>query len=149
MRSPALARSRRGLRRPEQEVRDFVVHVAERIDVNDESSRGHRGGRAATAAPCGARGVRRPLVDGLAAAARQELRAAGETSRRRAPDARDGLTPRELQIAELAARGLSNKEIGQRLYLSHRTVGSHLYRLYPKLGVSSGSELRDALEVTR
>ena len=77
--------------------------------------------------------------------ARQELRASGETSRRRSPDARDELTPQELQIAELAADGLSNREIGQRLYLSHRTVGSHLYRVYPKLGISSRVELRDAL----
>jgi len=77
--------------------------------------------------------------------ARQELRASGERSRRRSPDARDELTPQELQIAELAAGGLSNREIGQRLYLSHRTVGSHLYRVFPKLGVTSRNELRDAL----
>ena len=83
--------------------------------------------------------------DGLAETARQELRASGEASRRRAPDARDELSPQELQIAELAASGLSNKEIGRRLFLSHRTVGSHLYRVYPKLGVTSRTELRDAL----
>ena len=77
--------------------------------------------------------------------ARQELRASGESSRRRSADARDELTPQELQIAELAAGGLSNREIGQRLYLSHRTVGSHLYRVFPKLGVTSRGELRDAL----
>jgi DNA-binding CsgD family transcriptional regulator len=77
--------------------------------------------------------------------ARQELRAAGETSRRRAPEAWDQLTPQELQIAQLAAEGLSNREIGQQLYLSHRTVGTHLYRIFPKLGVSSRSQLRSAL----
>jgi DNA-binding NarL/FixJ family response regulator len=55
------------------------------------------------------------------------------------------LTPQELQIAQLAAEGLSNREIGERLYLSHRTVGSHLYRLFPKLGVTSRARLRDAL----
>jgi DNA-binding CsgD family transcriptional regulator len=47
------------------------------------------------------------------------------------------LSPQELQIAQLAAEGLSNRDIGQRLYLSHRTVGSHLYRIFPKLGISS------------
>ena len=77
--------------------------------------------------------------------ARHELRASGVRSRRRAPDARDELTPQELQIAQLAAEGLSNREIGQRLYLSHRTVGSHLYRVFPKLGVTSRGQLRDAL----
>jgi DNA-binding CsgD family transcriptional regulator len=62
-------------------------------------------------------------------------------SRRRDPSARDQLTAQELQIAQLAARGLSNREIGQRLYLSHRTVGTHLYRVFPKLGVSNRGEL--------
>jgi DNA-binding CsgD family transcriptional regulator len=74
--------------------------------------------------------------------ARQELRASGETSRKRTPGAWDQLSPQELQIAQMAAEGLSNREIGQRLYLSHRTVGSHLYRIFPKLGVTSRSELR-------
>ncbi|GIJ71318.1 ATP-binding protein [Virgisporangium ochraceum] len=77
--------------------------------------------------------------------ARAELRASGETSRRRMPDARDQLTPQELQIAQLAASGLTNREIGQRLYLSHRTVSSHLHRIFPKLGVTSRSALHAAL----
>ena len=77
--------------------------------------------------------------------ARRELRAAGEASRHRDPDARDQLTPHELQIAQLAAEGLTNREIGQRLYLSHRTVSSHLHRIFPKLGVTSRSELRVAV----
>ena len=47
----------------------------------------------------------------------------------------------ELQVAQLAARGLSNREIGERLYLSHRTVAAHLYRIFPKLGVGSRTEL--------
>ncbi len=77
--------------------------------------------------------------------ARQELRASGETSRRRDEAARDALSAQELQIAQMAAEGLSNREIGQKLYLSHRTVGSHLYRLFPKLGITSRVQLRDAL----
>ena len=56
-------------------------------------------------------------------------------------DAWDQLTPQELQIAQLAATGLSNREIAQQLYLSHRTVGSHLYRIFPKLGIRSRAEL--------
>jgi DNA-binding CsgD family transcriptional regulator len=77
--------------------------------------------------------------------ARHELRATGETLGSRQPDARDQLTAQELQIAELAARGLSNREIGERLFLSHRTIGSHLYRIFPKLGITSRAQLRDAL----
>jgi DNA-binding CsgD family transcriptional regulator len=78
--------------------------------------------------------------------ARAELRASGETVRRRVPDARDQLTPQELQIAQMAAGGLTNREIGQRLYLSHRTISSHLHRIFPKLGVASRSALRGALQ---
>jgi hypothetical protein len=50
-----------------------------------------------------------------------------------------------LEIAQLAAQGLTNKQIGQRLFLSHRTVATHLYQLYPKLGISSRAALSDAL----
>jgi DNA-binding CsgD family transcriptional regulator len=77
--------------------------------------------------------------------ARQQLRATGESSRPRTPQARDQLTPQELQIVQLAADGMSNREIGQRLYLSHRTVSSHLYRVFPKLGITSRAELPGAL----
>jgi DNA-binding NarL/FixJ family response regulator len=55
------------------------------------------------------------------------------------------MTPQERQIAELAAAGLTNKEIGERLFLSHRTISSHLYRVYPKLGITSRSALGAAL----
>lgn len=77
--------------------------------------------------------------------ARRELRASGERSRRRVPGAREHLTAQELQIAQLAADGLSNREIGQRLYLSHRTISTHLYRVFPKLGITSRAELHAAL----
>jgi DNA-binding CsgD family transcriptional regulator len=80
--------------------------------------------------------------------ARRELRASGERSRRPVPEARDELTAQELQIARLAAEGLSNREIGQRLYLSHRTVSTHLYRVFPKLGITSRAELSAALRRT-
>jgi DNA-binding NarL/FixJ family response regulator len=77
--------------------------------------------------------------------ARQELRSAGEGSRRQSRADWDLLTPQELQIAQLAAEGLSNKEIGQQLYLSPRTIGAHLYRIFPKLGITSRGQLRDKL----
>jgi DNA-binding NarL/FixJ family response regulator len=54
---------------------------------------------------------------------------------------RDQLTAQELQIAQLAADGLSNREIGQKLYVSPRTVSTHLYGIYPKLQISARAEL--------
>jgi DNA-binding CsgD family transcriptional regulator/tetratricopeptide (TPR) repeat protein len=78
--------------------------------------------------------------------ARQELRASGEQSRPRIPGAREQLSPQELQIAQLAADGLTNREIGQQLYLSHRTVGSHLYRIFPKLDITSRTQLASRLD---
>lgn len=56
------------------------------------------------------------------------------------------LTWQERRIADLAAGGLTNKEIGERMHLSPRTVSSHLYRLFPKLGITSRAALRDALD---
>ncbi len=77
--------------------------------------------------------------------ARDELRASGEriTEPTKAP--LHVLSPQELQVAQMAASGLSNREIGDRLFVSHRTVGAHLYRIYPKLGIASRSELTHAL----
>jgi DNA-binding CsgD family transcriptional regulator len=80
----------------------------------------------------------------LADKARQELRASGEASQRRAPEAWDQLTPQELQIARLAASGLSNRDIGQQLFISHRTVGYHLHRIFGKLQITSRSQLHTA-----
>jgi hypothetical protein len=51
----------------------------------------------------------------------------------------------EYEVAMLAAAGLTNKQIGERLFLSHRTVAAHLYQAFPKLGVTSRAVLRDAL----
>ncbi|MBQ1074036.1 AAA family ATPase [Micromonospora sp. C31] len=75
------------------------------------------------------------------ARARAELRAAGESVRAADTGAVQRLTPQEHQVVQLAARGLSNREIGAQLFLSPRTVGYHLYKAYPKLGVGSRSEL--------
>ncbi|MFJ8153432.1 helix-turn-helix transcriptional regulator [Streptomyces sp. NPDC094468] len=81
--------------------------------------------------------------------ARRELRAAGERSPAALARPDDILTAQELQIATLAAEGLSNREIGERLFLSHRTVGSYLYQVFPKLGVSSRQQLATALAKLR
>jgi DNA-binding CsgD family transcriptional regulator len=77
--------------------------------------------------------------------AEQELRAAGEVHRDRSMAAWEGLTSQELHIATLAAQGLTNREIGDRLFLSHRTVGAHLYRIFPKMNITSRVQLGPAL----
>jgi DNA-binding CsgD family transcriptional regulator len=74
-----------------------------------------------------------------------ELKAAGQGLVRQGPQS-SGLTAQEVTIAGLAARGLTNKQIGERLALSPRTVSTHLYRIFPKLGVTSRAGLRDAID---
>jgi len=73
--------------------------------------------------------------------AREELRAAGVPSRAPTPAVWSSLSAQELQVARMAAEGLSNRQIGERLYLSHHTVASHLYRIFPKLGITSRAQL--------
>ncbi|MGH3166770.1 MAG: response regulator transcription factor, partial [Trebonia sp.] len=78
---------------------------------------------------------------GWAERAREELRAAGVPSLASAPAAWNALSAQELQVARMAAEGLTNKQIGERLYMSHRTVASHLYHIFPKLGITSRVQL--------
>jgi DNA-binding CsgD family transcriptional regulator len=79
--------------------------------------------------------------------AQAELRACGvaATGVPGKPDALEELTPQQRQIVRLASDGLTDREIGDRLFLSPRTVSSHLYRSYPKLGVASRHQLRDVI----
>ncbi len=74
--------------------------------------------------------------------ARAELSASGAAVPRTAvPDLLAGMTPQELQIVQLAAQGMTNRDIAAQLFLSPRTVGYHLYKAYPKLGITSRTEL--------
>ncbi len=73
-----------------------------------------------------------------------ELKATGHGVVRQGPQS-SALTAQELTIADLAATGLTNKQIGEKLALSPRTVSTHLYRIFPKLGVTSRAGLRDAI----
>jgi DNA-binding CsgD family transcriptional regulator len=85
-------------------------------------------------------------AEGFAERAHRELVATGETLRRSNGGTRDELTAQERQIAQLAADGRTNPEIGAELFISGRTVEWHLRKVYPKLGVGSRRELRHALD---
>jgi ATP/maltotriose-dependent transcriptional regulator MalT len=84
-------------------------------------------------------------MEAFAERARRELLATGKKVRKRTSDTRDELTGQERQIAGLARDGLSNPEIGARLFLSSRTVEWHLGKVFAKLGITSRMGLRDAL----
>lgn len=73
--------------------------------------------------------------------ARTELRASGETARRREPSSVSELTPQELQVARFVARGLSNKEVAAQLFLSPRTIDAHLRNVFSKLAITSRTQL--------
>jgi DNA-binding CsgD family transcriptional regulator len=74
-----------------------------------------------------------------------ELRATGLATQRNHSYGAASLTPRESEIANLAALGLTNKQIAERLFLTHRTVSAHLYQIFPKLGISSRAALHAVL----
>ncbi len=84
-------------------------------------------------------------IEAFAERARRELQATGETARKRTVETRDELTAREAQIARLARDGLSNPEIGARLFISPRTVQYHLRKVFLKLDISSRNELEHVM----
>jgi DNA-binding CsgD family transcriptional regulator len=84
-------------------------------------------------------------IEAFAERARHELLATGETARKRTVETSSQLTPQEAQIARLARDGLSNPEIGGRLFISARTVQYHLGKVFSKLGISSRSQLERVL----
>jgi DNA-binding CsgD family transcriptional regulator len=84
-------------------------------------------------------------MEAFAERARKEILATGQQVRRRAVDTRNDLTAQEQQIAQLASTGLSNPEIGTRLFISPHTVEYHLGKVFPKLGITSRRQLAGAL----
>jgi DNA-binding CsgD family transcriptional regulator len=86
-------------------------------------------------------GFERLRAEPWAERARAELRATGETARKRDASTVDQLTPQERQISRLVAEGLTNKEIAAQLFLSPRTIDSHLRNVFSKLGVTSRTQL--------
>jgi DNA-binding NarL/FixJ family response regulator len=84
-------------------------------------------------------------MEAFAERARVELEATGEHARKRTVETRGALTPQEAQIARLARDGLSNAEIGARLFISKHTVEYHLRKVFTKLGINSRTKLARAL----
>jgi DNA-binding CsgD family transcriptional regulator len=84
-------------------------------------------------------------MEAFADRARLELEATGEYARKRTAETRPDLTPQEAQIARLARDGLSNAEIGARLFISKHTVEYHLRKVFVKLGINSRTKLSQAL----
>jgi DNA-binding CsgD family transcriptional regulator len=84
-------------------------------------------------------------AEAFAERAARELLSTGETVRKRTAETADELTAQEASIARLAADGQTNPEIGAQMFLSARTVEWHLRKVFPKLGITSRKELREAL----
>jgi DNA-binding NarL/FixJ family response regulator len=80
-------------------------------------------------------------VEAFASRVDRELLATGERARKRTVETREDLTAQELQIARLARDGLSNPEIGARLFISPRTVEYHLHKVFTKLDIRSRNAL--------
>jgi DNA-binding NarL/FixJ family response regulator len=86
-------------------------------------------------------------AEGFAERTRRELLATGETARKRTVETGSQLTAQETQVAELAREGLSNPEIGARLFISPRTVEYHLRKVFTKLGINSRMQLHRVLPI--
>jgi DNA-binding CsgD family transcriptional regulator len=84
-------------------------------------------------------------IGAFAERARRELQATGETARKRSVETAVALTAQEAQVARLAREGLSNPQIGARLFISTRTVQYHLGKVFAKLGITSRAQLDQAL----
>lgn len=84
-------------------------------------------------------------AEGFAERTRRELRATGETARKRTVETSGQLTAQEAQVARLASDGLSNPEIGAQLFISPHTVQYHLRKIFTKLGISSRTQLARVL----
>jgi DNA-binding CsgD family transcriptional regulator len=88
-------------------------------------------------------------AEAFVARAERELIATGERVRKRRIETREQLTAQEIEIARLARDGLSNAEIGARLFISQHTVAYHLRKVFTKLGVTSRNQLERALAASR
>jgi DNA-binding CsgD family transcriptional regulator/tetratricopeptide (TPR) repeat protein len=122
-----------------------LVHATALTDLGAALHREHRETEAREPLRAGLLMARRCGAVSLAQRAAGELEATGVRVPRYTPVGADALSPRERHVAELAARGMTNREIAATLYLTIKTVESHLRAAYDKLGIRSRRELQDAL----
>ena len=123
-----------------------LEHARALVDLGSTLRRGRAAARAREPLRRGYDLALRCGATRLAERAREELLATGARPRRVSLSGRDALTPSELRVVELAARGMTNREIAQALFVTEKTVETHLLHAYPKLGVGSRRELVKALE---
>jgi DNA-binding CsgD family transcriptional regulator len=116
-------------------------HARIQLLYGEQLRRRHRRTEARVQLRAALEGFERSRAEPWAERARAELRASGETARKRDPSTIDQLTPQELQIAALVAEGLSNKEVAAQLFLSPRTIDYHLRKVFAKLGITSRMQL--------
>jgi DNA-binding CsgD family transcriptional regulator len=122
-----------------------LEHARALVDLGAARRRAGRPAEAREDLRAGLDAARRCEAAALVELALEELVAAGGRPRRTAATEVDGLTPSERRVAEMAARGMSNKEIAQTLFVTVRTVETHLFNSYRKLGIRSRSQLKTAL----
>ncbi|MFJ4407194.1 AAA family ATPase [Streptomyces sp. NPDC088910] len=123
-------------------------HARVQLYLGERLRRSKAPGRAGHLLGAAAAGFERLGARPWADRANKELRACGIPVAARFPPEGPALTPQQWEVARLAATGLTNKQIGERLLLSPRTVSTHLHQLFPKLGITSRAALRDALDRT-
>jgi DNA-binding CsgD family transcriptional regulator len=116
-------------------------HARIQLLYGEHLRRQHRRTEARVQLRAAVEGFERLRAEPWAERARAELRATGETARKRDLSTIDQLTPQELQIAGLVAEGLTNKEVAAQLFLSHRTIDYHLRHVFVKLGITSRMQL--------
>ncbi|HET8822831.1 MAG TPA: LuxR C-terminal-related transcriptional regulator, partial [Thermoleophilaceae bacterium] len=125
-----------------------LEHARALTDLGAALRRGNRRSAARRALHDGLRGAERCGARALADRARTELRAAGGRSSTRDASGVDQLTASEQRVAELAAQGLSNPEIAQALFVTRKTVETHLSHVYGKLGISGRGRLVHVLGIS-
>jgi DNA-binding NarL/FixJ family response regulator len=124
---------------------DALELARSRIDLGAALRRAGRRSDALDPLRAGLDSASRCGADAVAERGRDELHLAGARPRRDAASGRDALTPGELRVATLAAAGRTNKEVAQELFVSLRTVETHLTHAYQKLDIGSRGELGEAL----